>query len=315
MNKPNRTQQTAVLKRAQELRKQETQEKVFEAIRQLQQENKPITFPNIARIADVSISYLYKWPQVKDYIQSLRDTTVQKKNLTVENNEPGPHSLRTLHEVARRRIKELESSVEELKRQNQLLRGHIADVHELREECDRLRQRVMALTNANSSSQVAVFNSKPLASQTADCELLEEVAECLRQAGITPTIRLKREIHKHSVESVQDAIAAFIEYRSGKIVEKPVACLLAMIRDEAKPNGRLSEQCQNIDSECDSQGLRSEMPGMESLEVENEWLKKQNQHLMKRLTIAQSEQRSEAAVAFAKEREKAKGHLQGSEER
>lgn len=309
MTKPDRTQQTAVLKRTQEQRKQQTQEKVFEAIQQLQQESKPITFANIVRIAGVSISYLYKWPQVKDYIQSLRDTTDPKaQGLSVENNEPGPHSLRTLHEVARRRIKELEASVEELKRQNKLLRGHVAEVHELRDECDQLRQRVMEITNLDPSSQIAMFKSKPSTSQPANRDLPEAVVDALCQAGITPTIRLKREIQRHSVEAVQKAIEAFIEYRSEKMVEKPVACLLSMIRDEAKPNGLLTEQGKSSDSECDNQELRVELLGMESLEVENEWLKKQNQHLMKRLTIAQADERSKAAVAYAKEREKGEKH-------
>jgi C1A family cysteine protease len=152
MARPDRTQQIAVLNRTQEQRKYQKQQKVFNAVRVLQEQGKSITFTEIAQIANVSVSYLYKWPEVKDYIQSLRNQQNNHLQPCSEKQELGPHSLKTLHEVARKRISELEVQIQELKRQNALYRGHIAEIYELREENERLHTQLRELTSPKSDS-------------------------------------------------------------------------------------------------------------------------------------------------------------------
>ena len=62
----------AALKSAAEQKKQLAAENLEKAIRKLTQDNKPITFANVARVAGLSVSYLYKYPEIKERIETLR---------------------------------------------------------------------------------------------------------------------------------------------------------------------------------------------------------------------------------------------------
>jgi transposase-like protein len=232
--KLNREKQTAILRRTQEQRKSDKRKQVFRAIEELQMSGKPLTFPKIAEVAGCSVSYLYKWPEITAYIHELQKGTQQLHKL--EDKEPRPHSLKTLHEVSKQRIRELEEENQKLERDNKKLQGHVVEIFELREECDRLRKRVRELTNPEVPSNVVPLQHEPANTKVTKDDLPAEVVDALREAGIKPTIRLKREIWKHDSERVLKAIEAFIQYRRKTVVEKPGACLLAMIQDGAEPN-------------------------------------------------------------------------------
>ncbi len=231
----NREKQTAVLNRVQAQRREQYQQKVFQAVTELRRQSKPVTPTNVSRVSGVSLSYLYKWEEIKDYIQSEREQDRKAPNQLIER-ELGPYSLRTLHEIARKRIQELEAEVKELKRQNQSLRGHVAEIYELRDERDRLRQRVLELANPEQGDTVVMLKRKAVSASQKLSDLPVEIVDALCQAGFELTIRLKREIKQHSTEAVLTAIEAFVQYRSQAVVEKPGACLLSMIHNEDEPN-------------------------------------------------------------------------------
>ena len=233
----DRSKQTAVLKETQQKRKEQKRQQVFSAIQVLQEQGKTITFPNIAQVANVSVSYLYKWPQLKDYIQSLREKQAIQSKLPPPKREPGPHSLKTLHEISRKRINELEDKVRELQQQNQLLRGHVVEIHELKDEnerlCSQLRELMTPKTEGNVVSLKKVqIPQTPSATQDVDSEIVRRV----EQLGIKLGVRLQKEIQKHSVSQVKLAIAAFEQYRSKNAVNSPGGCLLSMIKNEDEPN-------------------------------------------------------------------------------
>ncbi|NMF62498.1 transposase (plasmid) [Brasilonema octagenarum UFV-E1] len=232
----NREKQAAVLRSAQQKRKQHKREQVFRAIEEIQKSGKPLTFPNIAKVAGCSISYLYKWTELTEYIHDLQSRKTQQLN-SLEEKQPGPHSLKTLSEVFKQRIRELEAENKELKRQNQNLRGHVAEIFELRSECERLRTQIKHLTTPESSPKVVSLNSVPNKSDSAEFKnLSQEITRLITEMGIKIGVRLKQEIAKHEPERVKLAISAFRQYRSHNSIESPGACLLAMIRDEAEPN-------------------------------------------------------------------------------
>lgn len=228
----DRTKQTAVLNRTQEKRKQQKQQKVMEAVRRLEQEGKPITFGAIAQIADVSISYLYKWPQIKDYIQCIRDQQEHQFQSLAQEREPGPHSLKTLHEVSRKRIGELEAQLKELKRQNEVYRGHVAEIYELRDEVERLRTQLRELMSPQLSNKVVPLKAVP----SPPGVVSSEIAQRIELLGIKLGVRLQKEIKQHTPEKVMQAIVAFEQYRSTTAIENPGACLLTMIKEDAEPN-------------------------------------------------------------------------------
>ncbi len=156
----NREKQAEVLRRTQAKRKEQKKEQVLKAIQEIQKHSKPLTFKNIATVAGCSVSYLYKWDDIKAYIHELQ----QKKETTLNSlEEPEgkdrPHSLKTLHQVAKDKIRKLEEEIKELKRQNEVLRGHVAEIYEIRDENERLRTQLRELTSSNSSSKIIPIRS------------------------------------------------------------------------------------------------------------------------------------------------------------
>ena len=237
----NREKQAEVLRRTQAKRKEQKKEQVLKAIAEIQKQKKPLTFKNIATVAGCSISYLYKWDEIKAYIHELQ----QKKETTLNSLEKPegkdrPHSLKTLHQVAKDKIRKLEGEIRELKRQNEVLRGHVAEIYEIKDENERLRSQLKELTNPTSSSKVIPIQaSTKKTTQTPSTktkEPIESIIESIKGMGIKVGTKLKQEIKNRDPEQVMSAIEAFKQYRELHPVKSQEACLLSMICDEAEPN-------------------------------------------------------------------------------
>lgn len=236
--KHNREKQAAVLHHAQQQRKQQKKEQVLKAIQQLQTDNQPLTFPNIAKVAGCSVSYLYKWSEITAYIHDLQNQDNCQLH-QLEEKQSTPSSLKTLHEVSKQRIRELVAENQDLKRQNEKLRGYVAEIFELREECNRLRQQLYEFTAPKSASKIVSLQSlkaNTLQTKTQTDDIPPDILESIKKLGIKPGARLLREISNHSPQKVRSAIAAFEQYRSKTVVDSPGGCLLRMIQDEAEPN-------------------------------------------------------------------------------
>ncbi|WP_373543574.1 DUF6262 family protein [Chamaesiphon sp.] len=256
MTKHNREKQAEVLRRTQAERKEQKKQQVLKAIEEIINQKQPLTFANIATVAGCSIAYLYKWAEITDYIHELQQQ--QKTQLNpLEEGDPKPHSLKTLHEVARNRIRQLEAEIKELKNQNEKLRGHVSEIYELRDECERLRHQLRELTSPNPSSKVVPIRivaqvtspvaesppePEPAIRSNPDSSSQSEIFELINALGIKLTAKLKREINHRSPSSVKLSIEAFQQYRSKTDVSNPEACLLTMICDEAKPNGQQNSE-------------------------------------------------------------------------
>ncbi|OUL36933.1 transposase [Nostoc sp. T09] len=247
--KHNRDKQAEVLRRTQAQRKEQKKEQVLKAIKVILDQKQPLTFAKIANVSGCSISYLYKWDEIKAYIHELQQEKETKLN-PLEEKDPRPHSLKTLHEVARQRIRELEAEIRELKHQNEKLRGHVAEIYELKDECDRLRSQLREKASADSSTKIISLRinkpetssstpdiPKPSEVHTADIQLEDsDIFQLINEMGIKMNSKLKQEIASREYHKVKLSIEAFQEYRSKTDIENPAACLLTMIRDEAKPN-------------------------------------------------------------------------------
>ena len=169
----DREKQAEVLRRTQAKRKEQKKEQVLKAIQEIQKHSKPLTFKNIATVAGCSVSYLYKWDDIKAYIHELqqnKETTLN--SLEEPEGKDRPHSLKTLHQVAKDKIRKLEEEIRELKRQNEVLRGHVAEIYEIRDENERLRTQLRELTSSNSSSKIIPIRS----SQASEMNLEELIS-------------------------------------------------------------------------------------------------------------------------------------------
>ena len=236
--KHNREKQTEALNKAQAKRKEIKREQVLKAIEVVIQQGAKLTFKNIADVAGCSVSYLYKWDDIKAYIhevQERQNTTLNELKKKEEKN--GVHSLKTLHEVAKDRIRQLEAKIEELERQNKLLRGHLAEIHELKDENQRLHKQLKEHLSPISNIKVVPIN-KSTVTTTDKTSNESELISTIKALEIKVGKKLREEIEGRDLEQVKLSIKAFEQYRASHDVKHQEACLLQMIKDEAQPNTR-----------------------------------------------------------------------------
>ncbi|NJM22630.1 MAG: transposase [Richelia sp. SM1_7_0] len=236
----NREKQASVLRRTQAIRKDIKKEQVLKAIQEIKKHSQPLTFKNIATLAGCSVSYLYKWDDIKTYIHELQkeiETTLNQ----IEEPEVKyqPHSLKTLHQVASYKIRQLEGEIRELKRQNEILRGHVAEIYEIKDENERLRTQLRELTISNN--KVIPIQTSKIVSIKGEHKITNndtplEVIDYLQAMGIKVTKKLREEIKLRDIEKVKLSIEAYKQYRDSYEVKSPAACLLSMICDQAEPN-------------------------------------------------------------------------------
>ncbi len=238
----DRDKQAEVLRRTQAKRKEQKKEQVLKAIAEIQKQKKPLTFKNIATVAGCSISYLYKWDEIKAYIHELQQKKETTLNFLEEDSKHRPHSLKTLHQVAKDKIRKLEAEIKELKHQNEILRGHVAEIYEIRDENERLRTQLKELTRPSPTSKVVsittpIKEKKATSSTTATNNDIEELLiDSIKALGIKISKKLREKIANRDIEKVKLSIEAFKQYRDNHDVKSQEACLLSMICDEAEPN-------------------------------------------------------------------------------
>lgn len=237
--KHSREKQAEVLRRTQAQRKEQKKEQVLKAIAEIKKQKKPLTFKNIATVAGCSISYLYKWDEIKAYIHEMQQQKQTTLNSIEEDNKERPRSLKTLHEVAKQRIRDLEGTIKDLKHQNEKLRGHVTEIYELRDENERLRTQLRELMNPTLSSKVIPIQAsgkKSISSSPPEKDSTDSMIESIIELGLKVGNKLKEEITSREPEQVRLSIEAFKQYRDRHDVKSQEACLLSMIREEAEPN-------------------------------------------------------------------------------
>lgn len=106
-------------------KKEETAEKVEQAIKQLIKQNEVINFNTVTNAAGVSKSYLYNHPNLRKRIETLRQQQreltspkAMKKNMNDENKD-------SLIQVFRERIQELEKENKRLKDEIKRVNGKL----------------------------------------------------------------------------------------------------------------------------------------------------------------------------------------------
>jgi len=86
-----------------------------------------------------------------------------------------------------------------IKRQNELYRGHVAEVFELRDEVERLRELLRQFTEPRPNSKVVPLQAA--ASCTAS-DIDPKIVQKLETLGVKLGVRLQREIKQRKPEKV-----------------------------------------------------------------------------------------------------------------
>lgn len=121
-----RADNTAHLITAAQRRHEFTRAKTIRTLRELDQAGAPVTFENVARQAEVSRSWLYTQPDIKDQIQRLRALGNRTPSTAMPSRQRSTESslLRRL-EIANNRNRELTEENQRIRRQLEQTLGQL----------------------------------------------------------------------------------------------------------------------------------------------------------------------------------------------
>lgn len=265
MNKDNLKQyRIDNLKQAQATRKQDSLNRVNEAICQLQKRHEKINFCTIASLANVSVSYLYKYPEIKQRIAEIRN---EQSSMVHQQLKPTVSTSQVKVQARlKERIKGLENENKELRRKNEALAGQVYRVHQLNELIERQQSTIedlesrleeCSLNNPKLSSKITPITQKRTK------KLLEsrsKVDSELKTLNIRINSTLSKLIENNPEEVVLNAISSLKEGLSNKTVRNKTGFLVKAIENQWIANDNFEDKVeQNIFNEwfllANSQGL------------------------------------------------------------
>lgn len=220
----NKDVQISNLKAAAQKKKEEALSKTELAIKQIIKQGKKINMSAVAAYANVSVSYLYKYPEIRQRIQQLRDQQVIPRN---NNSSATSASNQVIITQLRSRIKQLEVELKELKLINESLAGQLhefmgypAQVQhlqlrnlELQNSLDSIKKQQSSIPNIRKRSS---FNPKPKKPEVSLQIKLE-----LRELGIKLTSTLRRTINSVTEITVLNAIEALKQALETENIRSP----------------------------------------------------------------------------------------------
>ena len=265
MNKDNLKQyRIDNLKQAQATRKQDSLNRVNEAISQLQKRHEKINFRNIASVANVSVSYLYKYPEIKQRIAEIRN---EQSSMVYQQLKPTVSTSQVKVQARlKERIKGLENENKELRRKNEALAGQVYRVHQLNELIERQQSTIedlesrleqCSLNNPKLSSKITPITQKRTK------KLLESRSKIdseLKTLNIRINSTLSKLIDNNPEEVVLNAISSLKEGLSNKTVRNKTGFLVKAIENQWIANDNFEDKVeQDIFNEwfllANSQGL------------------------------------------------------------
>jgi hypothetical protein len=215
------------LQQVQAARKEDSADRVFKAIERLQKIDGKINFTAVAKEANVSVSYLYKYPEIKQRIAEVRNK--QRSFPTSPVAQPNSSSTGKIITRLKEKIQQLENENKELKRKHEALAGQVYRVHYLQEQVERQQQIIEdlqgKLKGEQLDSKVTPISSKRKA--TIDEHIQSELDSL--DIGLNPT--LTKTIKAATESTVLAAIAALKDQLSKKDIPNPGGWLNKAIRE------------------------------------------------------------------------------------
>lgn len=215
------------LQQVQAARKEDSADRVFKAIERLQKINGKINFTTIAKEANVSVSYLYKYPEIKQRIAEVRNK--QSSFPTSPVAQPNSSSTGKIITRLKEKIQQLENENKELKRKHEALAGQVYRVHYLQEQVERQQQIIEGLQGKLKGEQL---DSKltPISSKRKTT-IDEQIQSELDSLDISLNPTLTKTIKSANESTVLAAIEAFKEQLSKKDIPNPEGWLNKAIKE------------------------------------------------------------------------------------
>lgn len=193
------------LKKTQTARKEDARERVDKAIERLQKTGGKINFHTIAREANLSVSYLYKYPELKLHIAELRN---KQSHLPPPAKPVSSKSHDRVVARLKERIQKLEKDNRELRRKNEALAGQVYRVHQLQEQVERQQETIEDL----QARLAEAYEQKPVAKVTPiSSKIKASVSDSLKAKLDRLGIKLNGTLTKKIKSSNQETVLAAIE--------------------------------------------------------------------------------------------------------
>ena len=259
MTKHIREERIARLSAASEQKKQDALNATQKAIRKLQQQGKVISFNAVAREAEVSTSYLYKYPELKNKIAKLRE---EQKRSGRKIPVASDNSKNRIIGHLKKRIKELEQQITQLRQANQSLAGKVFELEEyentvkrFREHNQKLSTQIEKLSEENSQlkNKLATLNLGAIKKVTSNhtkqkrphIPVPNSVKIELANLGISINSTLRKLIRQNPEEITLEAIEALKYALSIQVINNRAGWLAEGIKNRWKKSETQTHQTQN----------------------------------------------------------------------
>ncbi|MGL6340547.1 MAG: DUF6262 family protein [Waterburya sp.] len=252
-------QRIAKLDAVQQQRKQDCLDRTEKAISKLLQNNERVSFGAIARIANVSVSYLYKYPEIKKRVQDIRNQQVKNARQLTRPQTASEKSKQVIIQQLRERINTLEWEKKELKKQNEKMTGELYSIGTKLDLFDRVNRQSIkqaeeikllkleleqALNELNICESRLIENnpkvtsiSKKIQESNDNQEIDSQLKAKLSDIGVRLNATLKKIIESKTEQQVNNALGAVEEYlASGKKVESKAGLLRKALEETWMPN-------------------------------------------------------------------------------
>ncbi len=260
MNKMNgKEQRIAKLNAVQQQRKQDCIDRTEKAISKLLQNNERVSFGAVARIANVSVSYLYKYPEIKERIQDIRDHQVKNARKLTRPQTASEKSKQVIIQQLRERINTLEWEKKELKKQNEKMTGELyrigtkidlfdrvssqsikqaEEIKQLKLELEQTRDELNICQSKLVETNPKVTSiSKKIQESNSSQEIDSQLKAKLSDLGVRLNSTLKKIMTSSTQQKVNNAILAVEEYlATDKKVKSKAGLLRTAIEEGWTPN-------------------------------------------------------------------------------
>jgi hypothetical protein len=214
------------LNKVQAERKQQALERVNQALERMVERGTKINFSTVAQEANVSVSYLYKYPEVKVRIAELRN----QQSVMLRPRMAEPSSNKSHQKIVNRlkeRIKSLSGEITELKRINQGLAGRVYRISELEAMVERQRKHIEDLESRLKDSMAQeqpfpIADSKVTSiSSAGKSGISSRIKSELESLGIKLNSTLTKKIKASTEDNVLAAIDALKDQLKRSEVKNP----------------------------------------------------------------------------------------------
>ena len=221
------------LNKVQAERKQQALERVNQALDRMVERGAKINFSTVAQEANVSVSYLYKYPEVKVRIAELRN----QQSVMPRPRMAEPTSNKSHQKIVNRlkeRIKTLSGEITELKRVNEGLAGRVYRISELEAMVERQRKHIEELESRLNNPMVQgepspIADSKVTPISRGKSGVISRIKSELEFLGIKLNSTLTKKIKASTEERVLAAIEALKDQLNRGEVKNPAGWLAKAI--------------------------------------------------------------------------------------